>query len=496
MSGSRTRPSGMGSDYKTKQERERERIGSLFTNPQTMQSEVTQTDLSYFDLNTRFRNLDGKEKLTEEKKKTYLKTKETIESIWHQKTSDKVKNLASQGHGLNTSEGYYASFSLKELEILLKNNDRGGNSEEYNDVVTDLELFNSVNVADVYSTYSLLSRLQASCQKYTKTRRRPWSTKGKIRKAIIGQLEKKITTEKEEHHRRIFDSVDQAWDTFVTDKSVASVNRACKEHFELISAALQDKITLDSTERSKYDVRMSEILTEVEKQPVDAEQNPTKTTRLFNAIGWTSRKPHIVDEDEFNEVLERSEYPKKLYHTIAAPEYEPEKGVTMGRQLAGLSNTRHYMSHGIYGKGTYMTMRKSDDPEDDLVSSEHCWTYGKTEGSVQFTLALNERARVISTGVLEKQANDIILNQFPKLYDWIRISEPMAVKMLIGKHWQSSFAAFLGYNVITGMGTISSKGEPTCDYFVACDRSVLTILDEMQRRISADNPMTTTVGLK
>ena len=492
MSGLGFIPSRMQKETKSEQERERERISSLFADPQTMQSEVTQTDLSYFDLNTRYRNLE-EDKETAEKKKTYLETKESIEALWHQKTTEKVKTL--KGQGSNTNESYYASFTLKELEVLLKNNDRGGNSEQYNDVVTDLELYNSVTVRDDYSTYPLLSRLLESCNKYTKKRKHPWSTKGKIRKAIISQLGKKIASEKEACHKRIFDVVDQSWQTFTTDKSMESVNKACKEHFELISASLQGKIELDGATRSKYDTQMYAILKEIENQPVDEEQNQTNTTRLFNALGWTSRKPRIADEDEFNQTVERSVIPKKLFHTIQAPKNQPENGIEMGKQLTGISDTRHYMSDGIYGKGTYMTMRgKGTKPEDDKASSDHCWTYGTTEGSVQFTLALNDKARVIASDRLDSLAQDTIGAQFPQLYNWIHDSEPMKVGKLIGKHWMSSYAAFLGYNVVTGMGTL--MGEPPIDYFVACDRSALTILSEMQRRVSTKKPETTKVKLR
>jgi len=44
------------------------------------------------------------------------------------------------------------------------------------------------------------------------------------------------------------------------------------------------------------------------------------------------------------------------------------------------------------------------------------------------------------------------------------------------------------------MGTL--MGEPPIDYFVACDRSALTILSEMQRRVSTKKPETTKVKLR
>ena len=39
---------------------------------------------------------------------------------------------------------HYSGFSLQELEIVIKNNKYGSNSDLYNDVATDLELFNTL----------------------------------------------------------------------------------------------------------------------------------------------------------------------------------------------------------------------------------------------------------------------------------------------------------------------------------------------------------------
>lgn len=114
------------------------------------QKSVSKTDLAYRFMNTRFLDLEksqSTEKEWSDKLREYRQTKKRIEKQWHQNTLTDTAKLSFFGDAehSNKEKEYYSTFTLEQMEVLIKNHERGGNSDEYNDVVTDLELYNLVS---------------------------------------------------------------------------------------------------------------------------------------------------------------------------------------------------------------------------------------------------------------------------------------------------------------------------------------------------------------
>ena len=172
-----------------------------------------ETEIAYRDLNSRFdraeiNHLKKNEGDLTARQKARMSKKEEIEKAWHKNTTAQKKKLEKGKKGDAKEAKYYESFSLKELEIFIKNSDRGGNSQEYNDVATDLEVYNrvmSAEFADSNEGLTLLKRLQESCNHYLTTRKKTFwrSGTGKVRRAIIESISLKVNISIEQQTAKI-----------------------------------------------------------------------------------------------------------------------------------------------------------------------------------------------------------------------------------------------------------------------------------------------------
>ena len=481
------------------------------------------TDLAYREMNSRYVDLEQKtldSKQRSEKKRHLLSRKKEIEAQWVENTGGRAASLTLRLETASPkTKEYYSKYTMDEMEVLLKHNERGGNSTLYNDVVTDLELYNVAkdNVKDDADQVDLLRRIKSSCDAYISSRH-PISSSGKVRKAMISRLadqvqeelakygdlslfpqetEKQVTAETQVKSQTktkvnassVLHNAYRLFDSLKSDSSDQEVYAATQAHFELMSQYLQGEIKLSEADVAKLDDNMAQLCAKVRDMPIDPDQNDTMTSRFFNALGWTSRKPEVVSEYEFEDAVQESKLHTRMYHCIQAISGDPESGINMAKQLISDQGQKQYMSDGMYGKGTYLAVDvgKPDYTCEDV--SRHCWTnYGQTEGSVQFTLCFNEKAKSVDEMPLQNMIRGKFKKDFAKVFDILSLSEKQGRRH--GQAHLSMFAAFFGYNVIKGSFGVGSFGDPKADYYVAIDRSVLTISDTVEIRDSADSHFT------
>ncbi len=154
-------------------------------------------DLGYRDMNSRFLNLEKQTMSAEQwraKEAEHKERKKQIERVWQTRNDVTLyKEIARQGKYKEKDARYYAPFDLSVLEIFLKNCSRGkDNSDEYNSVVTDLELYNlMVHKSAPKEKVTLLENLQSSCATYI-SEKHPISGPGKKRKAMIKQVAEQV----------------------------------------------------------------------------------------------------------------------------------------------------------------------------------------------------------------------------------------------------------------------------------------------------------------
>lgn len=451
------------------------------------------TDLGYRILHTRFRNAEQQDLNKSELQKKiekYHTMKEKLEKAWHDDTGKKVAKLQTRANKevSNKHRAYYRSFSLKEMEVFIKNSDRGGNSDEYNDVATDLELYNRVTESsDRNEQLTLLFRIRESCQKYLRGHKHPLTGTGRIRKAIINSINDKVNARLDENQIEIKTDVQTTYETYKedrfepgsdadgTDQKKKRIEAAIKAHFNLIYHVLKGNIPVDKSQLVGLDEHMVELMEASKQCSVDFNQNNTVSTRFFNAIGWTSNIPRVVtdaDLDTSGKELKHSPVKRRMYHTINCLQGE-KNAMPLVRQLLGTEteNNRHFLSNGIIGKGTYLAAPKEDDPTQEEETSRHCWTYGTREGSMQMIMCLNEHARIIQEGDLIKLLDDKLQPTFPKLYRFISNQDH---SFRIGRNYLTMFAAMLGYNTIK----MDNSQVKSTDYFVTCDRKALSIMGD------------------
>ena len=433
------------------------------------QDTMSQTELGYRHMNTRFFAFEqGQMDKSQwaDKKKEHEQQKKQIEARWHQNTAAETQNLAGfadKTHS-NKEPEYYANYTLEQLEILIKNNDRGGNSEEYNDVATDLELYNAVvkkkDEMDPQEQEALLLNLVKSSDKYI-TKKTPHFSSGKIRKALITQINRKAKAE----HERV--------DAMITREKL-------KEGYEKVTGVLQGQLEMDDKTRSALDEQMAGLVQKVATHEVDKDQSPCLTTRFFNALGWTSKKPVLTDDKGLAEAKEKSPIKHYMYTSIntltdrgGKPIGAPD-ALPMAKQLMGKS--RHYLSDGLFGKGTYLAYATEKPESTEAVASGASWTYGRKKGAVQLAMCLNEHAKTITEQEIRDRAKEI-QTKFPKLYQMIIDSEKHFKSYGSGssqlEEGMSIFAALLGKNAIVGIPATLHEGR--CEYAVAIDRSALTM---------------------
>ena len=445
--------------------------------------------LAYGELNTRFLDMEREYRDKDEFQKkmdSYQETKKNIEEMWHKNTSVKVKELKKNAKGGdNKTKDYYREFSLEQIELFIKNSDRGGNSKEYNDVATDLELYNRVSrLEDINESLTLLSRLKESCNTYLNNRRKkPRTTNGKIRRAIIEQISDKVNTMLDNKLNMIRTSAKNGMEAFSQEKTEETVNTACKTHYDMIYQNLQGNLELSKDEVAKLDSDMETILKSVKSQQVDDNQSNTMSSKFFNAIGWSEHKPTTVvyrDDEE----LKKSPLKKKVYHTINTLPGKKD-AIEEAKQLLGLvkGKNRQFYSDGISGRGTYLAVSSNSKSAKDENTSDHCWTYGKNIGSVQLTMVLNENARIITHSDLDTMIEKKLADKYPKVYEFIRKSMT-AARSRGGQEYFTMLAALFGYNTVK---CVSGARNGEIDYYVTSDRKALTIAVNAQTRTGEEN---------
>lgn len=224
-----------------------------------------------------------------------------------------------------------------------------------------------------------------------------------------------------------------------------------------------------------------EMIVEINKAfnvEIDKNQNDTDTQRFFNAIGWTERKPEVLNEYDF-ETKRKKLKASTIYHCDAPftledsdEKIDAEKFV---KQFFATDNApnRQYLSAGLYGDGTYFS-----------TDSVAIWAdYAENEmQATQFKAFLNSNAKIIEDQIL----NEIVLNYkhtHPESYRLLEYCKQGTGK---GKTdgMRSIIAAINGYNVIKSKRGNSFKSEV---YYTVLDRSAITACDKFIRHIDAVN---------
>ena len=246
---------------------------------------------------------------------------------------------------------------------------------------------------------------------------------------------------------------------------------AFPKHYEKL--ANQNLINL-SVFNKLSDDDMTFVLSDAFAQVIDSNQSDTDTQRFFNAIGWSDRKPMVLDNERFEQV--RNEIDAiTLYHTDK-PYIDSEENTIYAEQFMSkdAGKSRQYMSSGIHGDGTYFSN-----------SSEGAWAYGTwNPEATQFKAFLNSNAKPIT----EKEL-DSLVEQFatthPKTYQTL-----LYCKQGYGNGrtdgMKSIIAAMNGYNVILSDGFLSGNEQ----YFTVLDRSAVTVCDRIlyYKNVDQHNP--------
>ena len=467
--------------------------------------------LGYRHMNKRMLSME-QETMTPEDWETrhreHVERKLAIEAEWRSSNHDFYVQASREinQHPDPTAEGCYAQFDLAGLEKILKSHARKNiknkdkqNSDEYDSVVTDLELYNMrKNTVDSQELFTLLNNLRESCGNYIHTKN-PWFRPGKIRLAIIRQLQNKVNVlledartevnqrkEKDQNHdllseedtRAVVENADLAFGKFskiarkenYNRKETEFLNSACKANFELLSLYLKGQILLTNEELERFDSQMREILESLENAAVDDRQSISIETKFFNAIGWFSNKPTICDG--FNKEL-------KMYHTIR-PGYKKDmacmvRQLTEGdRQYYSAKNTQNGGGFCLRASGGYFDGIENEEVknENDELAMRDSWNEGMEKGSVQLTLALNEQARIIDDNQIGAEM--------------LKLSRilPKTNRILAYKyydHRRNIGVAFCGYNVIRE----AYSPEDPVEYRIA-DRSAISIDSTIKIRKTTD----------
>lgn len=443
-----------------------------------------QTELAYRDLNSSFFNLEKerhKNKELSDWERVHKEKKASIESAWHKNAQSEYRELTKNVSGNKKSRTYYRNYSLKELETFIKESDRGGNSDEYNNVATNLELYNRImEKGNPLEGFGILLRLKESADAYVGSRRSPSSTKGKIRKAIISVIAEKTAALVEEQRNEYKAKADtlfsEVQNSSVTDEKV---NEAFKAHYDLMYQVLNGNIELSPEELSKLDANTEAVLNKVMEQKVDETQGNNMSTKFFNSLGWSSNDARLVKEGDLNEngkEYRKSPLKKKMYHAIN-PFGENKDAIDAGKQLAGVKkeNNRLFFGLGRFGKGIYTSARNDDPDSTDQKAQDNSWVYGDKVGAVQAVMMLNEHARMITYTDFMKNKEKVFDKKFKKVSRLLQ-------KELSSKSGYRDFltmkAAFFGYNTLK---------DPACgvngvDYYVTTDRKALSIENELRVR--------------
>ncbi|MCR5487148.1 MAG: hypothetical protein K6F35_06415 [Lachnospiraceae bacterium] len=449
-----------------------------------------QTELAYRSLNSGFFNLEMERRkgaeLSDWKKKHEDKKKE-IEEAWHRNTETEYNALSKRAAANNKkSRAYYRGFSLKELEVFIKNSDRGGNSDHFNNVATELELYNRImDNGNPLEGFGILMRLKDRADEYTSSRKSPNTTKGKIRKAIISVISEKATELIEQQKNEYLTKAETLFEEARSEEADdEKVNEAFKAQYNLIYQVLNGNITLPPEELERLDANTETVLNKVIRQKVDETQGNNISTKFFNSLGWSSNEARMVEEHDLEpegDEMKRSPLKKKMYHSIN-PFGELKDAKDLGRQLAGMKkeNNRIFYGLGRFGKGIY-TSARADKPEaEDRKAEVNSWTYGNKVGAVQLVMTVNEHARMMSYHEFMRTKE----NEFGRMFSRVNTLLESEQRSKSGyMDYLTMKAAFYGYNTLIDYNT----GIENVDYYVTSDRKALSISREMRIRVHPDD---------
>ena len=449
-----------------------------------------QTELAYRNLNAGFFNLE-KEKLKGQElaqwQQTHEEKKREIESAWHQKTASDFTALSKKASATNKkSRAYYRGYTLEELEVFIKNSDRGSNSDEYNNVATELELYNRImQKGNRLEGLAILMRLKDRTDEYIRTRKSPKTTNGKIRKAIITVISEKADVLIEQQKNEYKTKADQLYaEVQGGEVNDEKVNEAFRAHYDLIYQVLNGNIELPAEELEKLDTNTEALLKKVMEQKVDETQGNNISSRFFNSLGWSSNDARMVEEGDLGEdgkEMKKSPLKKRMYHAIN-PFGENKDAKDAGRQLAGMKkkNNRIFFGLGRFGKGIYTSAGRDNSFEHDQKAEGNSWGYGDKVGAVQLVMTLNEHARMID--YIEFSGNHE--KEFDKKFSRIsRLLQQEKSSNTAYRDYLTMKAAFFGYNTLVDRHT----GIENVDYYVTTDRKALSISKDMRIRTSEDD---------
>ncbi len=241
---------------------------SYFENLANADLQKDKTDLAYRHLNSDFFNLEKKAHegtALADWEQAHAAKKAEIEKAWHEATKTDINTLSQRASSKNKkSPDYYRGFTLPELEVFIKNSDRGGNSDLYNSVATELELYNRImKTGNQLEGLGILMRLKDKASSYRNSKS-PFSTKGKIRKAIISVIEEKaaeqIEKQKTEHLSKAERLYSEVQSNEATDEQV---NEAFKAQHALMFQVLNGSIQLSDEELRKLDQNTEAVLNKI-----------------------------------------------------------------------------------------------------------------------------------------------------------------------------------------------------------------------------------------
>lgn len=459
-----------------------------------------EAELGYRDMNANFLDLEethyrSDENLNWETRKQEHETrKKAIEDKWHKSTAKRAAEITREAKGSDKKKEYYSNFNLKDMEVLIKNSDRGGNSQEYNTVATELELYNRImEDPDSYKNEAMevLLRIRDASAQYLLTRKSPLTPKGKRRRAMMESINERITLLCNQETERYKNEAKTATEALTENATEETINVAVAANYNLMYHVLKGNITLDQgenangQEKKQLDKNMKLAIDKLKDVKVDEDQNDNIATRFFNAIGWASHLPRKVESPNFEAELEKSPVKMPAYHCDnhimpsekmlkedpkLAKKWEDRKDARwMGEQFAGMNQSRHYLSNGQTGKGTYLGVPVPGKTEEETKNNEkrtkkHLWSnYGSAPGSCQLTMCYNEHARILKKSRYFN-LKDILQREFPMASDAIGNSETDTV-----------FVSFFGYNTINVMSGGGDFNSPYCIYYVTSDRKALTL---------------------
>ena len=459
--------------------------------------QADQSELAYRNLNSNFFNLE-KSTITDKNslkawETRHKEVKKAIEREWHQKAALKESELSRLSSKKDrTDKEFYDLFSLSDMEVFLKSSDRGGNSDDYNDVATGLELYNRLSQkGETLDSLKHLKNLSKSCKSYVQ-KKKPTFKSGKTRKAMISALLDKVNAEIQIKIGEYKTEKTKTFEKFQKEKNEETVAAAFRAQQNLICQVLNGNMEMSDEELAQLDKQTEEVFEEMRNVKVDDNQSPTFCSKFFNTLGWAENKPRIVDDSalsEDGEEMKKSPIKKKMYHAITPKEGEKD-AVALGKQMAGIGkNSRMYFGIGRFGKGIYTSARNNDKDATDDKAMHNSWTYGEEDGSVQVVMTLNENARIIEKKELINLIENKLLKKFPRIYKYLENADHASGSNY--KDYYTSMAALFGYNTVLGDSGING-----IDYYVTTDRKALSVRETMMIRHGAKEIDSDWVNLK